>query len=332
MPEDRGRLRHRLPPERPHPLRAGGLRRTGGGAPDPRAPGGRLDRGQRALLRGRGAADGRLPLGVELHPHFIHSRFYCYAYVFGQLLVLALYRLFQEEGPPFIPPLRDPPGRGRQRYPAAPAGSLRGRPERRRVLAERGWMSWPAWCARRNPSPLQALSDPDLLVASLPAEGVVEAWALQHSPGVARRRGALRQAQPRTCSSQQSEQLRPGVARRSGRRCAPARCGRGRGRSRPDGACLVHVEAGVGVPAEPDVGARRRPPPGACPRRSSPCRASPAGSAPRSAQATPHSRRARPTHLGPLAGDAGPSWCPLGRTTPGADVADMAGSASSSTF
>jgi oligoendopeptidase F len=41
--------------------------------------------------------------GWSYIPHFIHSRFYCYAYVFGQLLVLALYRLFQEEGPPFIP-------------------------------------------------------------------------------------------------------------------------------------------------------------------------------------------------------------------------------------
>jgi oligoendopeptidase F len=35
--------------------------------------------------------------------HFIHSRFYCYAYVFGQLLVLALYRMYQEEGQAFVP-------------------------------------------------------------------------------------------------------------------------------------------------------------------------------------------------------------------------------------
>lgn len=35
--------------------------------------------------------------------HFIQSRFYCYAYVFGQLLVLALYRMYQEEGKAFVP-------------------------------------------------------------------------------------------------------------------------------------------------------------------------------------------------------------------------------------
>src|SRR5262249_56162215 len=36
-------------------------------------------------------------------PHFIHSRFYCYSYVFGQLLVLALYRMYREQGRSFVP-------------------------------------------------------------------------------------------------------------------------------------------------------------------------------------------------------------------------------------
>jgi oligoendopeptidase F len=36
-------------------------------------------------------------------PHFIHSPFYCYAYGFGELLVLALYELYQEQGPAFVP-------------------------------------------------------------------------------------------------------------------------------------------------------------------------------------------------------------------------------------
>jgi oligoendopeptidase F len=36
-------------------------------------------------------------------PHIYHTPFYCYAYSFGQLLVVALYRRFQEEGDAFKP-------------------------------------------------------------------------------------------------------------------------------------------------------------------------------------------------------------------------------------
>ena len=39
--------------------------------------------------------------------HFIHARFYCYSYVFGELLVLALYQQYLEQGETFVPIYRE---------------------------------------------------------------------------------------------------------------------------------------------------------------------------------------------------------------------------------
>jgi len=44
--------------------------------------------------------------------HFVHSPFYCYAYAFGELLVLALYAMYQSQGEAFVPAYLELLGRG----------------------------------------------------------------------------------------------------------------------------------------------------------------------------------------------------------------------------
>jgi oligoendopeptidase F len=56
--------------------------------------------------------------------HFIHSPFYCYAYSFGELLVLALYRRYEEEGAAFIPRYLELLRAGGAEAPAALLGRL----------------------------------------------------------------------------------------------------------------------------------------------------------------------------------------------------------------
>ncbi len=51
-------------------------------------------------------------------PHFIHTPFYCYAYGFGDLLVMALYQKYQHDGAPFVQQYLDLLAAGGSRPPA----------------------------------------------------------------------------------------------------------------------------------------------------------------------------------------------------------------------
>lgn len=57
-------------------------------------------------------------------PHIYASPFYCYAYSFGNLLVLALYRKYQAEGAPFVPKYLDLLSAGGSDSPAAILGKI----------------------------------------------------------------------------------------------------------------------------------------------------------------------------------------------------------------
>jgi oligoendopeptidase F len=55
---------------------------------------------------------------------FVHTRYYWYAYVFGELFVLPLHRRYQEEGAAFAPKLIELLEAGPSRSPADLAGTL----------------------------------------------------------------------------------------------------------------------------------------------------------------------------------------------------------------
>ncbi|MDX2168710.1 MAG: M3 family oligoendopeptidase [Deltaproteobacteria bacterium] len=57
-------------------------------------------------------------------PHFIHSPFYCYAYGFGELLVLALYEMYREQGRDFVPRYLELLAAGGSEAPATLLGRL----------------------------------------------------------------------------------------------------------------------------------------------------------------------------------------------------------------
>ncbi|MCS7070729.1 MAG: hypothetical protein NZM00_04435 [Anaerolinea sp.] len=51
-------------------------------------------------------------------PHFLNTPGYVYAYAFGELLVLALFNLYRQRGPEFVPQYIDVLAAGDSDYPA----------------------------------------------------------------------------------------------------------------------------------------------------------------------------------------------------------------------
>jgi oligoendopeptidase F len=56
--------------------------------------------------------------------HFVHAPFYCYAYAFGELLVLALYKKYEQDGPAFVPKYLDMLAAGGSQPPHVLVGKL----------------------------------------------------------------------------------------------------------------------------------------------------------------------------------------------------------------
>lgn len=62
--------------------------------------------------------------GWSYIPHFIHTRFYCYAYTFGQLLVLGLYQRWKEDPAGFVPKFLELLSKGGSEDPAVACASV----------------------------------------------------------------------------------------------------------------------------------------------------------------------------------------------------------------
>lgn len=62
--------------------------------------------------------------GWSYIPHFIHTRFYCYAYTFGQLLVLGLYQRWKEDAGSFVPKFLELLSKGGSEDPAQACASV----------------------------------------------------------------------------------------------------------------------------------------------------------------------------------------------------------------
>jgi oligoendopeptidase F len=62
--------------------------------------------------------------GWSYIPHFINTPFYCYAYAFGELLVLALYGMYRRQGAGFVPKYKQLLASGGSQAPKAQLAAL----------------------------------------------------------------------------------------------------------------------------------------------------------------------------------------------------------------
>ena len=132
----RRRGRRGVPPDRDEPLRA---RRPHGAARERRAAARAL---RRALARDPGATCSATPsscttttaLWWSYVPHFVDTPGYVYAYAYGHLLALSVYRRYEEEGEGFVPSYLELLRAGGSRPPEELGADRRRRPVRPRLL------------------------------------------------------------------------------------------------------------------------------------------------------------------------------------------------------
>ena len=93
-------------------------------------------------------------------PHFIGTPGYVYAYAYGQLLALSVYRRYEEEGEDFVPRYVELLSAGGSQEPRGAGRDRRPRSRRTRASGPRAWISCASSSTPPRPPPPRCRDDP----------------------------------------------------------------------------------------------------------------------------------------------------------------------------